>query len=133
MRLAIFAACCLGAAGLVPSAVASGDDQDVRYDRATVIDFMGRVEEVREVTAPPGVRGVHLIIQSEGQGRIDTYLGPTVFVRDFLPYFEVGSVVQVIGSKVKVGGSVVVLARQVRKGEITLSLRDDRGTPYWIT
>ena len=114
---------------LIPFIV--GDDREIRYDPATVVNITGVVEDIREVLAPPAVRGIHFLIKAETGGVVDAYLGPTWFVQEFVSNFGKRSEVQVIGSKVKSGNSVIVLAREVRKGEITLYLRDKDGNPFW--
>jgi hypothetical protein len=124
-------ACCWILAFATPSTGASADGPRIRYDPATVVDVFGIVRDIREVTAPPEVRGIHLVIQSEQGDEVDAYLGPKQFVGEFVSSFGKGSKVQVIGSKVKSGNAVILLAREVRKGDTTLYLRDKRGNPYW--
>jgi hypothetical protein len=130
MRSSALLALGLSVLGPAP-ALLSADDQDLRYDPATVIDVTGIVEDIRETTTPPALRGLHLFMKPENGGQLDAYLGPTWFVKEFVSNFGRRSEVQVIGSKVKFGTSAVVLAREVRKGEITLYLRDKRGNPFW--
>lgn len=100
-----------------------------RYDTATVIDVLATVEETREVKAGP-LQGRHLTVKTEKE-TLDVYLGPTDFVKMFDVNFAKSDQVQVIGSKVKVDGADVVLAREVRKGEVSLLLRDANGQPNW--
>ncbi len=45
--------------------------------------------------------------------------------------FATGDQVEVIGSKVKMDGADAVLAREVKKGGKTLTLRNARGIPAW--
>jgi hypothetical protein len=118
--------------GLAPvPAKAPDQDQDLRYNPATVIDVTGVVEDIREVAAPATLRGIHFIVRAENDTVLDAYLGPAWFVREFVSNFARRSQVQVIGSKVRYGNAVVVLAREVHRGDITLYLRDKDGKPYW--
>lgn len=112
-----------------PGSPLAADDQNIRYDPATVVDVTGVVEDIRETAAP--LRGVHLFIKPESGGQLDAYLGPAWFVKEFISSFGRHSEVRVIGSKVRLGNSAIVLAREVRKGEITLYLRDKRGNSLW--
>jgi len=101
-----------------------------RYDPATVIDVTGTVVSVRE--APPGdpLTGVHLKVDTESE-TMDIYLGPADFLKEFEIVFSKGDTVQIVGSRVNLGAGHVLLAREVRKGEIFLYLRDRAGHPNW--
>lgn len=128
MRISVPLAVCLF--WLYP-APARDDGGEIRYDPSTVVDIEGYVSDIREVSAPAAVRGIHLVINSERGGEVDTYLGPTWFVSEFVENFGKRSQVQVTGSKVKVGNSSCILARLIKKGSTTLYLRDERGNPFW--
>jgi hypothetical protein len=45
--------------------------------------------------------------------------------------FAKGDAITVTGSKVKMGGQDVVIAREIKKGDQVLTLRDARGFPLW--
>ncbi len=45
--------------------------------------------------------------------------------------FSKGDEIAVTGSKVKQGDADLVLARAVDKGNDTVTLRDNKGTPVW--
>jgi hypothetical protein len=47
--------------------------------------------------------------------------------------FSKGDEIAFTGSKVKQDGADMVLAREVVKGQDTLTLRDDKGKPVWIS
>jgi hypothetical protein len=66
-----------------------------------------------------------------GSETVDVYVGPSDFVKRFDVVFTQGDAIEVVGSKVKFDGAAVVLAREVRRGSITLVLRDNRGMPFW--
>jgi len=101
-----------------------------RYDPATVINITGAVTSVREEPPSHPLSGLHLVIKTDA-GEIDTYLGPLDFLKEFEISFSPGNVIQVIGSRVPFGGGRVLLAREVRKGETYLYLRDRSGLPNW--
>jgi hypothetical protein len=62
---------------------------------------------------------------------VDAYLGPTWFVKEFMASFAKGSKVHIVGSTAKYGNLGVLLVREIRKGTVTLFLRDKEGNPYW--
>ena len=66
-----------------------------------------------------------------GSGTIDVYLCPKSFLEDMGLSFSKGDEIAVTGSKVKQGDVDLVLARAVDKGNDTVTLRDNKGTPVW--
>lgn len=103
---------------------------DPAYDTATTVDVTATVTEVREVAKDKAMSGLHLTLQSGGDA-LDVYIGPAEFVKVFDFTFVKGDKVQVIGSKVKFEGAIVVLAREATVGKVTLMLRDKTGEPLW--
>ena len=104
--------------------------EEPRYDAATVIDVDATVMDVREVPRNNPLGGVHLTVKIESE-TIDVYLGPADYLKEFEITFAKGDKIELIGSKVKFDGARIVLARQVRREETTLYLRDAKGKPHW--
>ena len=105
-------------------------DEDPRYDVSKVIDVDATVIDIREVPRNNPLTGLHLAVKIESD-TIDVFLGPVDFLKDFEITFAKGDKLEIIGSKVKFGGAHIVLARQVRRDETTLYLRDAKGRPHW--
>jgi DNA/RNA endonuclease YhcR with UshA esterase domain len=104
-----------------------------KYDPATEMTIKGTVEEVKEQSCPMCGRnqtGTHLIVKSDA-GTFDAHLGPTSFLEKNKFTFAKGDQVEIIGSKVKMGGADALLAREVKKGDKTLTLRNAQGVPAW--
>ena len=104
--------------------------EDPRYEVATVIDVDATVMDLREVPRNNPMSGLHLTVKIESE-TVDVYLGPADYLKDFEITFAKGDKLEIIGSKVKFGGVHIVLARQVRRDETTLYLRDAKGKPHW--
>lgn len=104
--------------------------EDPRYDVATVIDVDATVMDLRQVPRNNPLSGLHLTVKIESD-TIDVFLGPVDFLKEFEITFVKGDKLEIIGSKVKFGGAHIVLARQVRRDETTLYLRDAKGKPHW--
>jgi hypothetical protein len=104
--------------------------EDPHYDVATVIDVDATVMDLREVTRDNPLSGLHLTVKIES-GTMDVFLGPVDFLKGFEITFAKGDKIEIIGSKIKFGGAHIVLARQVRRDETTLYLRDAKGKPHW--
>ena len=91
----------------------------------------GTIDDVRNVTAPAnGLGGLHLTVRGDA-GVLDVHLGPASFVKAKHFEFAKGDAITVTGSKVKIGGQDVVIAREVTKGGQVLTLRDAKGFPLW--
>lgn len=116
---------------LVPANRGVAQSQTPPYDPATAITFEGTVENIRDVSDPPGAKGVHLTVRADNIA-FDVLLGPADFVRDFSDAYAKSSQIDVKGWKVKFDAATVIIAREIRKGDITLALRDRQGRPLWL-
>jgi hypothetical protein len=101
------------------------------YNPATEVTFSGIVDEVQRIPAPArGPGGVHLLVRSETVVH-EVHLGPAAYLASKHFDFGKGDAITVTGSKVKMGGQDVVIAREIKKGDQVLTLRDARGFPLW--
>jgi hypothetical protein len=110
-------------------------EPEARYDAATVVEVKATVVSMREVAKTEPLDGVYLTVKTE-TGALKTdileiYVGPADFVKTFGITFAKGDQIQVLGSRVKVDGADLVLAREVTRRETTLILRDKNGEPFW--
>jgi hypothetical protein len=101
-----------------------------RYDTSTEVTVKGTVEAVNTITGPRGWSGEHLTLKTD-QETFDVHLGPTSFLKAHDVSFAKGDAIQVTGSKVKSGQGEALIAREVKKGDKTLTLRDAKGYPMW--
>ena len=102
-----------------------------KYDAATETKMKGTVEELKLPEKGHDKEIVHLVMKN-GDGTVDIYLCPKSFMDDMGVTFTKGEEIAFTGSKVKQGGADMVLAREVVKGQDTLTLRDDKGKPVWV-
>jgi DNA/RNA endonuclease YhcR with UshA esterase domain len=100
------------------------------YNPATETTVQGTVEEVKTVTGRHGWNGTHLTLKT-GDKTIDVHLGPASFLKEKGLSLAKGDAVEVTGSKTEFGGSEAIIAREVKKGGETLTLRDAQGIPQW--
>ena len=121
----------LAAAGSKPSE----QIPDPRYDTSTVTTVWMIVVETREVPKGSPLAGTHLMVRPESARpdaeAQDVYLAPTEFIKLFNLTFRPGDRIEVIGSKVKLDTAPVILAREVRRSDTTLAIRDTKGDPVW--
>jgi hypothetical protein len=104
--------------------------EDPRYEISSVIDVDATVMDLREVPRNNPLSGLHLTVKIESD-TMDVFLGPVDYLKGFEITFAKGDKIEIIGSKVKFGGAHIVLARQVRRDETTLYLRETKGKPHW--
>ena len=111
-------------------AVASKVEPEPKYDPGKMIDAQVIVTQVLDggENWPDSIR---LVARTDSDRRIQIYLGPVSFLKDFEIKFEKGDRIHVVGSEVEFGGGTIVLAREVTKDQATLYLRDRQGNPYW--
>jgi hypothetical protein len=101
-----------------------------RYDVATETAMKGLVDEAKETRGQGGWIGVHLILKSDAV-TIDVHIGPSDFVAKQGFTFAKGDQIEVTGSRVKIDGADVLIAREVTKDGKVLKLRDAKGFPVW--
>lgn len=102
-----------------------------RYDTTTEAIFQGTVADVREVDhAGFRGKGLHVTLKTTGE-TFDVHVGPAAFVQEKNLTLAKGDELEVTGSKVKEEGGSSVIAKSIRKGGTTVTLRDDRGRPLW--
>jgi hypothetical protein len=100
------------------------------YDPKSEVTVKGTVEEVKSFTGRRGWSATHLTLKS-GEETLDVHLGPAAFLKQQGFEFAKGDEIEVTGSKVKFAGGDAIIAREVKKGGETLTLRDSQGIPKW--
>lgn len=90
----------------------------------------GTVEEVKTITARHGWNGIHLTLKTADK-TLDVHLGPATFLKEKGFSVAKGDQVEVTGATATFGDPEALIAREVKKGDKTLALRDARGIPKW--
>ncbi len=101
-----------------------------RYTPSTEVTVKGTVDKVSHPTGPRGWPGTHIALKTATE-TLDVHLGPADFLAEKKFEIAAGDQVEVIGSKVKYNGADAIVAREIKKGDSTLVLRDAQGTPLW--
>jgi hypothetical protein len=99
------------------------------YDPKAEVTFEGTIEDFHESKMRGDHPGLHLIVKTDTE-TIEVHACPVRFMKELDFALEKGDVVKVVGSRP--GGKGVVVARQVTKGQTTLTLRDEKGEPIWV-
>jgi hypothetical protein len=101
-----------------------------KYDLHSEMKTKGVVDEVKLL--PFGSRkDVTQLTLKSGDDKVFVYVCPKPFQEEMGISFSKGDEISVTGSKVKLEGSDVILARELVKGTDTLMFRDDKGNPVW--
>lgn len=116
----------LGSGGWGP-----GDPYQRLYNPGSAFSAAGEIDAIQTfVPAPGAAPGVRFMLKTPGDV-IDVHLGPLWFIERLDLKLEPGDHVELRGSRVRIDGKPVVIAAEIRKGDIDLVLRDEKGAPVW--
>ncbi len=103
------------------------------YNPDTEVTFSGEISKIEEVQKPQGMSpGIHIMVTGEDPCTMSPiHLGPAWYLSNQETQLKVGDKVEIVGSKVEIDGSPAIIAREVRRGDEVLVLRDKSGVPYW--
>ncbi len=101
-----------------------------QYDPSTEMTMKGTVAGVTQQAGRNGWNGTHLTLKTDDTA-IQVHVGPSAYVEQQGFSFANGDEIEVTGSKVKMGGQDVLLAREIKKDSNVLKLRDAQGVPLW--
>src|SRR5688572_4124484 len=121
------------AAALATTAYAQGGTPQGggNYNPATETTLTGTIDSVNTMPSQGrGGGGLHLVLTASS-GPIEVHVGPASFVSSKNVTFATGDALTVVGSKVTMAGQDVVIAREIKKGDQVLTLRDANGFPLW--
>jgi hypothetical protein len=113
----------LAAASVCGQARAAGE-----YDTATEVTVRGEVTQTHESKVATDHPGLHLMLKTEKE-TVEVHACPVRFLSELDFAVETGDTLTVIGSLKK--DPPVIVARELRKGQLSLVLRDEKGVPNW--
>jgi hypothetical protein len=100
------------------------------YDPNTGTTVKGTVDKVEQITGRQGWPGTHLTLRTK-DGTYDVHVGPSSYVSKNGFAFAIGDQIEVVGSKVNIGGADAIISREIKKNGKVLTLRDSQGIPMW--
>jgi hypothetical protein len=105
------------------------------YDVKTETTITGTVESVENITGGGGrgrggMGGTHLVVKTDKE-TVDVHVGPTAYLTEKGITLSKGDRLEILGSRVTVDNEGVLIARQIKKGDNTWTLRDASGRPAW--
>ena len=98
------------------------------YDPTTETKIKGVVSELKFTS---NAKPAALLVMKSGSDTVQVFLCPKSFLDDMGTTFKPDDKVEVTGSKVKQNGEDLILAREVVKGDDTITLRFKDGKPAW--
>lgn len=138
-RFSIVGAAALVMVGAVSIAMAqttaSGQQGSPMYDVKTETTIKGTVESVDTITGMGGqgrrsMGGTHLVVKTERE-TIEVHVGPTAYLTEKGITLAKGDTLEIVGSRITIDKEPVVIAKQIKKGDNTWTLRDASGRPLW--
>ena len=101
------------------------------YDPKTIETISGEVERVDMITPMKGMSGgVHLVVKTDKEP-VSVHLGPAWYIENQDVKIQPKDKVEITGSRITFDGKPAIIAREVKKSDEVLILRDDNGYPVW--
>jgi len=104
------------------------------YNPATEVTLKGSVEAVNQaplMLMHPNRNNMRVTLKTEKE-TFEVFVGPSWFLEEHKMAFAKGDQIEVTGSRAMTGmRGEVLLAREIKKGEQTLTLRNMQGVPMW--
>ena len=98
------------------------------YNTASETTVTGTVQAVQQHPGKRGGVGIHLLLKTK-DSTLDVHVGPSWYLEKQGITFAEGDTVEVTGSLLKTNDGI--LAKEIKKGDKTLSLRNAAGKPFW--
>jgi hypothetical protein len=120
------------AVALLPAARAQTTAKPAKapeYDPKAEVTFKGTIEDYHESQMRGDHPGLHLVVKTDAES-VEVHACPVRFMKELDFALEKGDEVTVVGSRP--GGTGVVVAREITKGQTTLTLREKSGAPIWV-
>lgn len=107
-----------------------GSEYNSKFDPGTVETLSGKLVKM-DLFLPRGMgMGVQILLKT-GEETIPVHLGPVWFIKKQKREAAPGDKIEITGSRVDSEGKPVIMASEIRKGDKSLKLRDEKGVPVW--
>ena len=105
------------------------------YDVNSETTIKGTVEIVDTITGDGGrgrrgLGGTHLVVKTEKES-VAVHVGPAAYLAEKGITLAKGDKLEILGSRVTVENETFLIAKQIKKGDNTWTLRDASGRPAW--
>ena len=110
-------------------ALAQAPPKAPEYDVAAEVTVRGQVTEIHESKVATDHPGLHLVLKNDEE-TVEIHACPVRFLSELEFTIAIGDKLVVVGSRPRKG--VVIVAREITKGQLSLILRDQKGVPNWL-
>lgn len=101
------------------------------YNPSAVETIAGEVVSIDKMTPTKGMSyGIHALVKTNKE-TIPVHLGPGWYLERQDTKIVKGDAIEVKGSRITYQGKPVIIAAEIKKGDVVLKLRDDNGYPVW--
>jgi hypothetical protein len=107
-------------------------NNNINYVVNSVETILGQVRSIENIYSVNNTSYDIQMVLYTSSGDISVHLGPSSYLVDQNFKINTEDNVIVTGSKMNYNGSIVIIAKEVTKGDNVLKLRDDYGNPLWI-
>lgn len=101
-----------------------------RYDTATEVTLLGTITTVETHKGKMGWNGTHLVVRFDAE-TLTVHVGPSKYLEQQKFSFASDEQIEVTGSRIKSDGGDFLIAREIKKGDHVLTLRNAQGIPAW--
>ena len=101
-----------------------------KYDTATEVTLKGTVTKVEAHVGRMGWNGTHLVVSFSAE-TLTVHVGPSNYLTEQGFSFAASDEIEVTGSRIRFEDSDVLIAREIKKGDKVLTLRNSQGIPAW--
>lgn len=101
------------------------------YDPKTVETISGEVVSIDKITPMKGMSyGVHLTVKTDKE-ILSVHLGPAWYIENQDVKIAPKDTLTISGSRIMFQNKPAIIAREVKKGDEVMLLRDENGFPVW--
>jgi hypothetical protein len=101
------------------------------YNTNTLETIAGEVVSVDKIMPEKNMSyGVHIVLKAEAE-TIPVHLGPVWYIENQDVKIEATDKVEIKGSRITFEGKPAIIAKEVKRGDEVLILRDENGFPVW--
>ena len=104
--------------------------QNSNYNLNTVEVLKGEIMKIDTINSGEWSAGIHVILKS-GKEMIPVHLGPGWYFTSQKLSLKIKDQVEVKGSRVTYDNAPAIIAAELKKGNQTLKLRNEKGFPLW--
>lgn len=109
-----------------------GNRSGSMYDPSRVETVQGTITEIQAGNRGNRMsEGVHLLMKTNTE-TLELHLGPRWYLEQQNFQIQPNETLEVTGMRVNLGGQQTLIVGEIKKGNQTLQLRDEKGYPRWM-